>query len=234
MESEMASSSCIRHKLSGEYLRMGKFDPVTGVPLYGPLEMAWIADTELQAIAQAAFLDDHHEVVCVSGELVMGGADPAASKSSSIVFTVACRVDGVGDYIAVVADEFGRSGAVGQSCEVLKFRFRDDLEEFRDLLDFVEKCVQMANTAGCRGVLEGLNAMKSFAASAQCAASELFMERADKALNAAEGRKTLVIPAGRRGGMREGRPRDVGEVLAIANVFEPYPADDEIDIRAVF
>lgn len=46
---------------------MSKFDPVTQEPLYGAVEMAWIADSEQQAIAQASFLgDDGHEAVGVN------------------------------------------------------------------------------------------------------------------------------------------------------------------------
>lgn len=56
----------VRQKSTGLYLRMSKFDPVTQEPLYGPVEMAWIADSEQQATAQACFLsDDGHEAVGV-------------------------------------------------------------------------------------------------------------------------------------------------------------------------
>lgn len=57
----------VRQKSTGLYLRMVKFDPVTQEPLYGPLTMAWIADSEPQAIAQAGFLgDDDHEPVGIT------------------------------------------------------------------------------------------------------------------------------------------------------------------------
>lgn len=46
---------------------MTKFDPVTQAPLYGPMEAAWLADSEPQAIAQAGFLgEDDHEPVSVT------------------------------------------------------------------------------------------------------------------------------------------------------------------------
>lgn len=45
------------------YLRMTKFDPDTQEPVYGPLEMAWIALNYEQADAQAAFLGDDQEAV---------------------------------------------------------------------------------------------------------------------------------------------------------------------------
>lgn len=57
----------VRQKSTGLYLRMTKFDPVTQAPLYGPMEAAWIADSEPQAIAQAGFLgEDDHEPVRVT------------------------------------------------------------------------------------------------------------------------------------------------------------------------
>lgn len=57
----------VRQKSTGLYLRMSKFDPVTQEPLYGPLEAAWIANSEPQAIAQAGFLgEEDHEPVCVT------------------------------------------------------------------------------------------------------------------------------------------------------------------------
>jgi len=61
----MANILVVRHNGTGEYLRMSKFDPETQEPVYGPLELAWIADSESQAIAQAAFLGDDHEAVQV-------------------------------------------------------------------------------------------------------------------------------------------------------------------------
>ncbi len=55
----------VRQKQTGLFLRMSKFDPKTQEPVYGPLEAAWIADNEPQAVAQASFLgsgDDHESV----------------------------------------------------------------------------------------------------------------------------------------------------------------------------
>lgn len=58
----------VRQKQTGLFLRMSKFDPETQEPVYGPLESAWLADNEPQAIAQASFLGsgDDHEVVRVA------------------------------------------------------------------------------------------------------------------------------------------------------------------------
>lgn len=57
----------VRQKSTGLYLRMTKFDPVTQEPMCGPLEMAWIADSEPHAIAQAGFLgDDDHDPVGIT------------------------------------------------------------------------------------------------------------------------------------------------------------------------
>ncbi|MFH2134060.1 MAG: hypothetical protein ABII81_02630 [Pseudomonadota bacterium] len=53
----------VRQISTGLYLRMTKFDPDTQEPVYGPLEMAWIALNYEQADAQAAFLGDDHEAV---------------------------------------------------------------------------------------------------------------------------------------------------------------------------
>ena len=53
----------VRQISTGLYLRMTKFDPDTQEPVYGPLEMAWIALDFEQADDQAAFLGDDHEAV---------------------------------------------------------------------------------------------------------------------------------------------------------------------------
>lgn len=53
----------VMHKPSGHYLRMSKFAPGTDTPVYGPLNMSWIADSEAQAIAQADLLGDDHAAV---------------------------------------------------------------------------------------------------------------------------------------------------------------------------
>lgn len=64
----MRSILVVRHKSTQEFLRISKFCPVTQEPVYGPLEMAWIADNELQAKTQASMLGtgDDHEVVRVT------------------------------------------------------------------------------------------------------------------------------------------------------------------------
>lgn len=59
----MQTFYAVRNKPSGLFLRMSKFDPSTQEPLYGPLEAAWIADSEAQCIAQASFLGEDHESV---------------------------------------------------------------------------------------------------------------------------------------------------------------------------
>lgn len=71
----------VRQKSSGQFLRMSKFDPETQAPIYGPMEMAWIADSEAQAIAQASFLGagDDHEVVRV----VFARSDPSQLTNAS-------------------------------------------------------------------------------------------------------------------------------------------------------
>jgi len=53
----------VRQKSTGLYLRKQKFDTNTQEPVYGPLEMAWIALDFEQADAQAEFLGDDHEAV---------------------------------------------------------------------------------------------------------------------------------------------------------------------------
>ena len=65
----------VRQKSSGQFLRMSKFGPETQAPIYGPMGMAWIADSEAQATAQASFLGDgdDHEVVRV----VFARSDPS-------------------------------------------------------------------------------------------------------------------------------------------------------------
>lgn len=62
----MANLNLVRQKSTGQYLRMSKFDPETQQPVYGVLDMAWIAESEAQAVAQALFLgEDDHEAVQV-------------------------------------------------------------------------------------------------------------------------------------------------------------------------
>lgn len=59
----MKTIAVVRQKSTGLYLRESKFNPDSQEPVYGPLEMAWIALSFEQAEAQAAFLGDDHEVV---------------------------------------------------------------------------------------------------------------------------------------------------------------------------
>lgn len=63
----MSSMAVVRQKYSRQFLQMSKLDPATQAPVYGPLEMDWIADSEELAKAQAAILGDgdDHEVVRV-------------------------------------------------------------------------------------------------------------------------------------------------------------------------
>lgn len=59
----MRTVAVVRQKSTGLYLRMSKLNPDSQEPVYGPLEMAWIALSFEQAKAQAEFLGDDHEVV---------------------------------------------------------------------------------------------------------------------------------------------------------------------------
>ena len=53
----------VRQKSTGLYLRMPRHDPDTQEPVYGPLEMAWIALDFEQADVQVTLLGDDHEAV---------------------------------------------------------------------------------------------------------------------------------------------------------------------------
>ena len=53
----------MRQKSTGLYLRMPRHDPDTQEPVYGPLEIAWIALDFEQADAQVTLLGDDHEAV---------------------------------------------------------------------------------------------------------------------------------------------------------------------------
>lgn len=44
---------------------MSKFDPEDQEPIYGPLNAAWLGDSEAQAVAQASFLGEDNEAVRV-------------------------------------------------------------------------------------------------------------------------------------------------------------------------
>lgn len=67
----------VQKRSTGEFLRMSRFAPDTEIPVYGPLEAAWLADSAEQAIAQASFLGetDHIAVECST-----------ASKPSNLSF----------------------------------------------------------------------------------------------------------------------------------------------------
>lgn len=56
----------VQKRSTGEFLRMSRFSPDTEIPVYGPLEAAWLAESAEQAIAQASFLGetDHIAVEC--------------------------------------------------------------------------------------------------------------------------------------------------------------------------
>jgi len=88
----MQIMAVVRQKSSRQFLRMSKFDPETNVPLYGPIEMAWIAGSEAQAVAQASFLGDDHEAVRVEFARTDLHQFEQASEAEAAAVIANCRI----------------------------------------------------------------------------------------------------------------------------------------------
>lgn len=57
----------VRHKPTGEYLRMSKFNPVTQAPWTGPITQSWIGLYKEQALCQAILLGEDWEAISYLG-----------------------------------------------------------------------------------------------------------------------------------------------------------------------